>query len=174
MENLKYQMENDSRFKINDEAMESLFKNHLIYDYKLDKIPLGRIRRTIGKKIYKLEDTINYKLIIDRNNAFLNEEYNIYSTEENNLKDNSSRSLATFNALIDRLNKEEYSLKKGAIIVNQFNFIIDGLHRSCILLSQYGEEHIIEVVRVKSKIAKRMYFKAPIFELIQLIKRKKQ
>ena len=170
MEDIRNKMEQDPRFFVNNETMDSLFANHTIYDYRIEEIPVGKIRRTVKKKIYKLEDTINYKVLVNRYDGKMIKEYNDYSRMTNNTKDNSSRSLKTYDSLINTFTIEDYSLEKGAIIVNQYNFIVDGLHRSCILLDKYGPNYKIEVVKIHCKVAKRTVLTAPLFEILLQIK----
>ena len=59
------------------------------------------------------------------------------------------RSFDCYNQLIKEVNENGgYDIKKGAIVVDQNYFIIDGQHRSCLLLYKYGAKYKVKVVQI--------------------------
>ena len=66
-------------------------------------------------------------------------------------KGSQTWSMERFKALEKKINKEGYCPEKSAIVVNQDNYVCDGLHRASILLYKYGPEHKIPVIRVSRR-----------------------
>lgn len=138
-------LKEDNRFKINETTMNYILKQK-IKRYKIIKLSLGKIYRVYEGKVYFLEDTDVYKYLKNSTSQKNALKYKKYC--QKNKMDNPSRSESEFNLLIEMFEKTDYDVKKGIIIVNQFNVIIDGQHRSCILLDKYGPHYEIEVLKI--------------------------
>ena len=100
----------------------------------------------------------------------IKEEYINYCNDDDNLIDNHNHSLQTFNNIMRELEKSSYSIKKGAIVINQYNCIMDGVHRCSYLLARYGPDYKIEVVKLYTKTSRRLIFLSPLFELMYYVK----
>lgn len=73
----------------------------------------------------------------------------------------SRRSAEIFTQLKNDIETNDYDIKKGAIVIDEHNFILDGQHRSCILLHKYGPFHKVQVVQydMGRHLGKRMRLK---------------
>ena len=163
--NLREQMERDDRFDINPITMDSLFGCRTIYKYKLKKIEIGKIRRFENKKISMLQETDTYRYLEDPESEENQMAYEEYCKQGKNLKDNPNRSQDTFMSLKDTFEEEKYDPKKGIIVINQYNCIVDGFHRSCIFLKKYGPQYQVEVLQIKCSCERRLPILSFIFEL---------
>lgn len=161
------QLEKDSRFYINSETLSSLMKHHKIYSYDIEEIKLGHIRRYKDKKLSTLYATDHFKYVTDPNSEENRRTYRVYCAQKENLKDNPNRSEAVFNTLIDTFVNEDYDPKKGIIIIDQYHCIVDGFHRSCILLHKLGSEHPVTVLKLTYETGYRIKLLSPFFELKQ-------
>ncbi len=168
------QLENDKRFFINPDTLSSLMKHHKIFCYDMANIKIGRIRRYKDKKLSTLYDTDNYRYVANPGAEENRAAYRAYCSKKENLKDNPDRSEALFNELIGKFGREDYDPEKGVIIIDQYNCIVDGFHRSCILLHRFGPEHEITVLKIKYETGYRIKLLSPFFELNQRLKHNKK
>lgn len=132
----------DIRVKIDEEAHINVFRRPIIY-YRIIDIPVGKIRRVKEGKIISLKDSCVYKWL---SGECSEEEYLEYCN--NNNYDKRDRSPQLFSQVINEVKSFGYKLEYGAIVIDQYNCIIDGLHRSSYLLSTFGEDYIIPVVKI--------------------------
>ena len=58
------------------------------------------------------------------------------------------RTEESFNKLIDSFNSRGYDYKISPILINKGNFLIDGIHRMCILMKKYDKNYKIKVLRI--------------------------
>lgn len=163
----KEELTNDTRFRINPEALESLFRTHQIYSYELTELAVGKIRRYKNKKLSLLTATDNYRYLCNPDSAENRVAYQKYCSDSTNLKDNAGRSEDTFRALMEQFGSEPYDPQKGIIIVDQYNCILDGLHRSCIFLKLFGADYKLTVLRMTIQHGSRIKLLSPLFELKQ-------
>lgn len=136
----KEQIVEDSRFFIDEFNLNRIY-NEKLQSYSVEKISVGRILRQYGKKIMPLYETDVYKFLSQSEKSIV--AYRQYC-------DNigmERRSIANYNSLIEQIKADGYDILKGAIFINQHNLILEGQHRSCILLQQYGPSYCIDVVR---------------------------
>ena len=164
-------LEKDSRFKIHKKELDWLFSKLHIYKYSFEEIQLGKLRRLADDRLISLSETVNYKFITNPEDLSLKSQYKEYCKDQENLSDNPERSHLIYANLKDELLSNQYDPKKAVIIINQYNIIEDGLHRSCILLAQYGEKYKVKVVKIKRKYSKKMIFLSPIYEIKHLFKK---
>ena len=143
MKNTK--IENDSRFYINPNDLERLNKRK-IRKYKLEEIPIGKIRRYLDGKIFDLYKTDAYKLLENPSNIELEEKYDAYC--KNYCYKYENRNQNNFMKLANKLDQEEYNPNKGIIVVDQLYIIADGQHRSCVLLNKYGPKYKVKVLKI--------------------------
>ena len=141
------QIKNDKRFYVNPITL-SLMEKRDIRSYEVVQIPVGKIRRHLDGKVFSLYKTDVYRYLADESEA-AKKKYKEYAAAPFNQEDNPNRSPEEYDKLITNFTKEEYDIHKGIIIINQYNCIMDGQHRCCIMLKEHGEDHIITVLRVK-------------------------
>ena len=159
------ELEKDSRFLIDDKELDWLFSKLRIYSYSFESIEIGKLRRFSDGKIVSIKDTINYRFLVHPNDDVLSEKYKKYCCDQVNRLDNPDRSEKTYFGLKDELLNNKYDPQKAVIIVNQYNIIEDGLHRSCILLAQHGEKYKINVVKIRRKNTRKLLYLWPLYEL---------
>lgn len=143
---LKRKIKADDRFYINDISLNYIFRRNVV-GYKLIEIPVGKIRRYYDKKVFSLYKTDPYRYLNDPFDSKTSLEYEKYCV--NNCEDNPERSIDTFHKLSSDFTTNRYDITKGIIVVDQYNFIMDGQHRACILLKQYGEYYRIQVLKIR-------------------------
>ena len=163
-------LEKDPNIYISPDELEVLYSKNPPQSYRIIDIKVGNIRRAVNGHIGTLYDTVNYQFVNNPTDCKVVEQYKEYCKDPYNLVDND-RSINKYSDLISKFENEEYSIKKGAIIINQYNFILDGLHRSCILLSKYGPDHKVRVVKLYKKTQRRMMILSPWFEFKQFCKK---
>ena len=140
---LKEQFYNDDRFKVKDSDIERIFKSK-IKKYDISKIKVSAIKKNLKSKIIPLSETESYKFL---DNKIDKKEYSKYCKTQT--FEYEKHSLESFNNLVDSF--QEYKLKDGAIVIDQFGIIRDGQHRASILLKKYGKDYEISVVKVYYK-----------------------
>lgn len=165
---MREELERDNRFRIDDKELDWLFSNLHIYSYSFETIEVGKLRRFTEGRIWSISDTINYKYLIHPEDSAISANYKKYCEDKENLLDNPDRSQASFFRLRDDLSNNEYDPQKAVIIINQYNIIEDGLHRSCILLAQHGENYKIKVVKIRRKNTRKLLYLSPLYELTHL------
>lgn len=161
----KQELLHDGRFRINPDAVE-MVTSRPIKRYKLSEIQVGKIRRMWKNRVFSLYRTTPYKYLMKKNDPEVKEAYSEYC--ERSKMDNPNRSEEVFNELEDDFDIQAYDIAKGVIIVDQLSIIVDGQHRSCILLKKYGEKCKIPVLRLyyaKYSLSTRF------FNLMYIIKR---
>lgn len=140
-------LKNDKRFYIDDFTFETHLKISKMLSYDIVELELGKILRQQDNKIFPMKYSDVYKYLEGASNNI--EEYNKYC--ENILigEDRKKHSTKIYDQLIKNISKNDYDIRKGIIVVNQLNIIMDGQHRACILLKKYGENHKIKVLKVR-------------------------
>lgn len=142
----KKELKDDSSFYIDEWNLDRILGRPIV-KYKVEEIPLRKIWRVIDKKLLPLQETDIYKYIDGDENAIKN--YKKYCKDH--CKGNPKRGIIEFNELIRKFSKELYDPMKGAIVVDQLNFIVEGNHRCCILLKKYGPKYKVKVVKLTYK-----------------------
>ena len=132
----------DDRFFIDKFNYNRIFADLPVKKYEIASIRLGDILMHIEGKNYHLQDTAAYQYLSNTEEATT--QYDAYCDKYG--KKNKNRSKKSYDDLIEQF--EDYDIKKGAIFVNQYNMLLDGQHRSCLMLKKYGPDHVVEVVRV--------------------------
>ena len=131
----------DPRFKIDTQVPGRLFVQP-VRKYEVIRIPLKKLFIYYGESCTKIPDTVIYK--------FLDGEPDVKMRYEEFCMKYFSvfRNLASYNSLKNNFENVDYDIKKGAVVVNQLNIIIDGQHRCSLLYKKFGPNHKIEVVRL--------------------------
>lgn len=140
-------LSHDNRFFIDDENL-SYLRTLGVRKYDIDSIELGQILRDYDDGLYPICHALPYRFITHPDDAKTREEYKQYCRLSRNQIGTDDRSVETFLSLKKEVLANGYDLSQGAIVVDQFNIILEGQHRCCILLSEYGENHRVNVVRV--------------------------
>ena len=142
----------DMKSYINEETLNYLTKR-AIYDYRIEEIAVGRIRRNfLNREVYSLYKTESYQYLLHPGNKEVEDKYRAYCKIA--IVDKANRSEGEYKKLIAAFKADDYDITKGAIVVNQYNFIEEGLHR-CIILKEKGEKYKIKVVRIKQRRCRR-------------------
>ena len=139
------QLQKDTRFKINPMTLQN-FKKRKLISYQYIEIPIGKIRRHQDGKVFSLYETDAYRYLANPNGE-TKSQYARYAANPINQKDHPNRSVEDFDNLKEEFT--QYDPLKGVIVVNQFYCVMDGQHRSCILLNLYGESYRIPVVKIR-------------------------
>ena len=132
----------DKRFYIEEKDVRRICANLYGGGYSVVFVYVGSILRFLDGKITTLYETDVYPYLSrtdEGKNKYLKycETYPSYFRNETNYKN-----------LIDEMKEQNYDIKKGAIVIDDNNFILDGQHRSCILLNKYGPFHKVQVVKI--------------------------
>lgn len=137
-------LKQDNRFHIDDFNLDRLVSSNEIIRYEVSEIEVGKILMSTAGKITSLQDTVVYKYLDDH--AGFTQDYQDYCSKYG--ARNKQRTLENYDLLIRDFSDDVYDLQKGAIVINQFNLVVDGQHRSCILLKRYGPKYKIKVVKI--------------------------
>ncbi len=133
----------DKRFTIDDDFAYIHLESFMFREPELVPIKLKDIRRErYDHEIVRLDQCEPY--------LYLNGDKEIYKQyEELHRKlDLLNMTEERFQKLIDSIRKNGYD-KRHVIVVDQRNVIMDGQHRACCLLYEYGGDHEIEVLRLE-------------------------
>ncbi|MBR1922831.1 MAG: hypothetical protein IJ838_03675 [Paludibacteraceae bacterium] len=156
-------IKNDSRFYIDDYNLNRLFVREKFgrERYEVIDIQVGFILRRLEGKISTLYDTDVYSFLAGTKEGI--QRYNDYCEKYPIMHKNADR----YYSLVTKLQTVDYDIKKGAIVIDENNFILDGMHRSCITLNKYGPFHKVKVVKCisgnrygKKYRLKIMYYKS--------------
>lgn len=141
-------MRTDTHFYIDDANIRYLA--HLnILDYKVVNVQVGSILRDYKDGLYPLDRTLPYKVITQPDNLSIQEAYMQYCNETRNQIGAEDRSLDGLHKLNAHLQVDPYDPLKGVVVIDQYNIILEGQHRSCIMLAQHGPDYSITAVRVR-------------------------
>ena len=138
------QLRNDNRFYIDDFNLNRIYK-HNIVKYTVKKINIGSIIRIYRGKIIELYQTDVYKYLSGKDDDKVS--YDSYCERINM----SRRSPEEYDKLISVFKKTPYDIKKGAVVVDNNNVILEGQHRCCIMLKMFGPDYVIDVVQLIKK-----------------------
>ena len=119
--------------------------------YRFDNIKLSDMKCVYGGKFIRMIDGIPYRYIREGDITGY-EEYSKTHRE-------SGLPLMTrqrYDQLIESINKNGYD-ERSVIIVNDWNCIIDGQHRACVLANELGEDSYVRVLKITNlkKIIRR-------------------
>lgn len=132
----------DNRFILEDEFVYRGIEGKKIKRYAIEEVRLGDIkRRWFDGKVYKLTECAPYKYLHGDVSGYT--KYCEYH-EKRNLP---AMSLERFDTLIGSIDEKGFD-DRYIIVLNEENIIMDGQHRSCILLNKYGEDYTITVLKI--------------------------
>lgn len=132
---------NDSRFYIDERNLNRLFANGGGQEYRVQFVRVGSILRSLEGKVTTLYDTDVYPFLSGSDVG--EKQYTKYCEKYPIMQKNGER----YKRLITEMQCSDYDIMKGAIVIDENNFILDGLHRSCITLKKYGPYHKVQVVK---------------------------
>ena len=140
-------LKSDERFFIYDRNVNRLLKEHPVSSYRVKYVKVGMILRKYSQRfrVVPLYQTNVYKYLEGGE-----EGKKAYEEFKKVCNYSPLRSEEIYNNLIQQIDNSDYDIKKGAVVVDQHNLILDGMHRSCILLHKYGANHRIQVVQFKN------------------------
>ncbi len=146
------QMRQDTRFTISDSLLKMILSSP-VKKYTIENIRLGSIKRRWNEQIMNLTDTATFAYIVHGDEKIYREYVRtvyekILHMDENIISDNIEKNIAGVHKTIETLAHEGYDIHRGAVVVDEENIIIDGLHRSSILYKQYGSDYEIPVLRI--------------------------
>ncbi len=132
-------------FNIDYEFFYKVLESKSIYKYEIVEVCLGEIKRIWDDgKVYNLTEVAPFKYLNDKKNG--SRVYNQYC-EENRKVHGFSMGVDRFKTLIESVNINGFD-SKNMPVIDQDNCIMDGQHRSCILLHKYGPNHKIKVLKL--------------------------
>lgn len=151
----KEELINDKSFYIDDRNINRLLNEHPVKCYRVKSMKVGMILRRMSNcdNVVPLCQTYVYKYLEGGE-----EGKKAYEEFRKICNYSPLRSEEIYNNLIQQIDASDYDIKKGAIVVDQYNLILDGMHRSSILLRKYGANHIIQVVRFDNVYSLRPFF----------------
>ena len=164
----KEELVNDKRFYIDERNINRLIKEHPVKSYSVRYIKVGMILRKYShcNNVAPLCQTNVYKYLEGGEDG-----KKAYEEFRKICNYSPLRSEDIYNNLIEQIENSDYDLHKGAIVVDQYNLILDGMHRSSILLHKYGANHKIQVVQFNNVYSIRPdYFLTRIKTVIAYIK----
>ena len=146
-------MKNDSRFQVSDALLHNLLNGCPVKKYELSRIRLCDIKRQWHNQIMSLNETATYAYIINGDEErycsyvrTVNEDSGVKDTHI--LADIVEKDLARIPNTIASITSEGYDIRRGAVVIDDHDIILDGIHRSCILWKKYGPKHEIPVLRI--------------------------
>lgn len=144
----KEELQSDSRFYINQTTLDDIFKrnNNRISRYDLIDVNIGKLRRSLYGRISPLYKTEPFMFLNNPDDPEAIDVYEAYCDIPGARKDNPNRSVSYFRQFM-RDFTGDYDIGKGAIIIDQYYRIQEGLHRSCILYKKYGPDYKVRVIR---------------------------
>ena len=136
-------LKDDCRFYIDDRNINRLLRDK-VYKYRVIEIPVGGILRKqeVTGRIISLYDTKVYQYLKDTPEG--RKAYQEYV----DLCNVSFRSFDNYDKLRTEIKNCGYDIMKGAIVIDQDCLILDGQHRSCLLLKKYGPQFKVKVVQL--------------------------
>lgn len=132
----------DPCFKLDYEFFYRVLEMRRIRSYSVVALRLGDIcRRWVDGKLYPLSECAPYKYLNGDRAA-----YDAYCAQNRELS-GFEMSVARF----DRLKEDmiEYDQLSMPVVHGKANLLLDGQHRSCILLDRHGPDHVISVLRLE-------------------------
>ncbi len=131
----------DSRFIIDDEFFYRVLETRHVKGYEVVRIRLGDIHRKRNDgSLCALEACEPFLFL--RGDAFAYESY----CQDNRQTTGFAMSPERFESL--RREMRTYDPRRMPVVRGKDNVLMDGQHRCCILLDQYGPDHEIDVLRI--------------------------
>ena len=132
----------DPRFKLDYEFFYKVLEPMRIWRYDVVRIRLGDIKRYwYDGRVYPLSECAPYKYLNGDGAAY--DEY----CRANEAQTGFAMTRGRFESL--RADMAEYDPLMMPVVQGSCNILLDGQHRSCILLKKYGPDHEISVLRIR-------------------------
>ena len=153
----------DKRFSISTDNTFYSISRLCVVTYTFCKTRLGSLLWNSKDGLYSLDRALPYIFLCNMSDSIIYQKYEEYCNSPQNKIGTDSRSPSSLIRLMQTIKVEGYDPKKGAIIVDQFGIVLDGLHRCSVLLYLFGPDYVAQMVRVR-----RLFLKPKtIFRLIQ-------
>ena len=131
----------DPRFDLDEEFAAGVFEFFQIDRYEVAEVRLGDLRRIwFDMRTYPLDACAPYRYLEGDETGYLR------YCDENAERYGVRMSRARFDAL--RSSMSDFDGRHLPLVYGPHNIILDGQHRSCILLKRFGPEFRIRVVRI--------------------------
>ena len=137
----------NKNFYIDSFNLDRIFKENTFTSYRIKVVPVGHIIMPYPGSYIRLEESPVYKYLNKTTESKNN--YELYCQKYGKL--NKNRTVEKYESLINELSSYDYDINKGIIVVNQANVLLDGQHRSCLLLKLHGTDYNIPVLEVTDK-----------------------
>lgn len=157
----------DKRFSISTDNTFYSISRLCVVTYMFCKARLGSLSWNSRDGLYSLDKALPYIYLCNRFDPVVYQKYEDYCNSPQNRIGTDSRSPSSLIRLVQTIEAEGYDPEKGAIIVDQFGIVLDGLHRCSVLLYLFGPDYVAQVVRVR-----RLFLKPK--TILRLIQRKLQ
>ena len=148
---LMKKMKNDKRFYIRDDILRQIVHKKP-KGYEVCKIRLGDIKRAWKGRIYSLTEVSPYAYITqgdkERYIAYIKKHFEGRELSEEEFDEIIRRWIARIDDTISSVKRYGYDVHKGIVVLDERNTVWDGQHRSCVLLSQFGPEYEITVLKI--------------------------
>lgn len=133
----------DPRICLDDEYFYTFLEMRPIHKYEIVQIALGDIKRRWKGKLYRLWEVSPYKYLDGETEVYQN--YCEVNRKES--PDSPQMSVERYEALRHSIQENDFD-ERCMPVVDRLNCILDGQHRSCLLLHKYGREHLVTVLRL--------------------------
>lgn len=153
-------MYEDDRFHVDGNLMRTIFRFPPVVSWDVEKVRLCDIKRFWEGEIISLYASPAYSFAAHGDLQGYREYVSVHWLDagaqsrltreqiEKGIDDDVSR----FRETIRQMKSTDYDIRKGAVVLDSNNVILDGVHRTCALLCRYGPEHEIAVLRVRRSV----------------------
>lgn len=141
----------DKRFTLDRHWAMTILRHQNICGYTLEEIKLSDIlywKQTDehgNGKIVPITEANNPMIAMIKGDA---DAYNSYNKLKENTKNDKFHCNERCVELISELNKTDYDVHKGIVVIDCDNILRDGWHRTSYLLNKYGPDFKIQVVKL--------------------------
>lgn len=144
-------VKNDKRFYVSDDTARRICQNQP-KRYDVCKIRIGEIQREWKGKLYLLTEVSPYAYITQgdtkRYVRYVKKHYDNKNISCEAIDEIVQKRITSVNHTIASIKRDGYDIYKGIVIIDDRNVVLDGQHRCCTLLSLFGCECEITVLRI--------------------------
>ena len=144
-------MEHDTRFYVSNELLRKLLL-YPVDHYAIETMKLSEAKSSNGwrGKIIPLNETETFAFIVNGDEKvyreYLRISYEFHGMS--NIAPKIDSRVAGVPKTIEDITQYGYEITKGAVVVDDLNVVMDGLHRCSILYKLFGANHEIQVLRI--------------------------
>ena len=118
----------DKRFSISTDNTFYSISRLCVVAYTFCETRLGSLSWNSKDGLYSLDNALPYIFLCNTSDPIVYQKYEEYCNSPQNKIGSDSRSPSSLVRLIQTIKVGGYDPKKGAIIVDQFGIVLDGLH----------------------------------------------